>query len=135
MGEARDALTTPPVAASRRRIEELRAQISTRVDELAERRRRWTDWRLQVREHPRIVVAGVVVAVLTVGLIVRASRRRASVEHWARALRQIRLAVAHPERLPEGRPSRARKLAEAAAAGAAGMAARELVKRYAGAVT
>ncbi len=130
MGERQDQLTTLSPEAHEQRIEGLREEITSTVDELKRRAREATDIRLQVRRHPAVIVAtGLAVLAMGLGFAIAAARRRRASARMRRFLDALAVLRTHPERLAAVTPSPTRKAIAAAAGVIATTAARRLTHR------
>lgn len=113
-----------------RRIEGLRDELASAVDEIERRAREAADVKLQMRRHPRAVIGtGIVLLALGVGIIAAIARARSASARTRRLVSALAMLRSHPERLAAPTPSPARKALAAVLAAAGTTAARQLVSR------
>jgi hypothetical protein len=126
MGQTPDTLKPDNPAVAKHRIEELRAEMSTALDELARRRHELLDWRLQLRQHRRLVniVAGSLVFTVVLVGVVMYRKREARLSRVERLTLAVRQAWYGPEK-----KSRTKDVAAAGLRGAASSAGKRLGER------
>jgi hypothetical protein len=113
-----------------RRIEGLRDELASAVDEIERRAREAANVKLQMRRHPGIVIgAGLVILAIGVGIISAIARSRSTSVRARRLVNALATLRSHPERLAAPTPSPARKALAAVFAAAGTTAARQMVRR------
>lgn len=133
MGEATAGLTEPKAPREiEREIEYLRTRLDRSLAELDRRRHEYTDLKLQVHRHPRVVIgAGVVVAAMLGGIAFAIWRARERDKPMAKAHR-LRIALGRAVDKPQhvaNEPSVGQKIVAAVGTTIAVSLAKKLLDR------
>ena len=127
----------PKTGEIEREIDALRGELDGLVDELDRRRHAVFDWRLQLRQHakPIAIGAGIALAALALGLIVRSRRRTPTfaqrVATFARGVYEVGRDPGRLERTDPRWQTAAKQLAKTAALAAATGAVRRVAEQAA----